>query len=141
MITVRDVIQATAKAGAVSVELLLSRSQAQELTCLRQAGLLVSSRITAKPWSIIGRAWGKRDRRTVETTADKGAARYDQADEYVVFLVKEILKILGEHKLPPHRPANTGRSRTRETVCAQIAIHKARIRNLKAQLRALDGAA
>lgn len=137
---VRDVVRATAKAGAISLDELLSRTQRREILRLRQVGLLISSRLVAQPWTVIGRAWGNRERGTCEKAATIASTRIASKDPETLAQIKAILELLGKHELPPARPAKASPRRSVTTIKTQIAVHQARIRNLRSQLQTIEGA-
>lgn len=136
---VRDVIKATAKAGPMPLDELLSRSQRREVLRLRQVGLLLSSRLVAQPWTVIGRAWGKRERGTCEKAATIAETRIAAKDPETLAQVRSILKLLGCRELPPARPVKATPRRSAATIRTQIAVHRARIRSLSHRLRELEG--
>ena len=136
---VRDVVRATAKAGAISLDELLSRTQRREVLRLRQVGLLLSSRLVAQPWTVIGRAWGKRERGTCEKAATIAQTRIQAHDAETLAQVKAILQLLDQHQLPPARPMTASPRRSVATIKTQIAVHQARIRNLRILLQTIEG--
>jgi len=136
---VRDVIKATAKAGGISVDELLSRTLRRDVLRLRQVGLLLSSRLVAQPWTVIGRAWDNRERGTCEKAATIAETRIATSDPETLSQVAAILKLLGQHKLPPARPAKATPRRSASTIKSQIAVHRARIRTLSLRLREIEG--
>lgn len=136
---VRDVIKATARAGAISRDELLSRTQRREVLRLRQVGLLLSSRLVAQPWTVIGRAWGDRERGTCEKAATIAETRIAAADPETLSQVRDILQLLGRQDLPPARPVKASPRRSVATIKTQIAVHQARIRSLRYRLQTLEG--
>jgi hypothetical protein len=131
---VRDVIKATATAGGVKVEVLLT-AQTRGVQALRHLGLLVSARLTAASWTQIGKVWGGRDRATAQAAALKAdariAAKHPDTMGYLVMILDE----LGAKTLPAARPASAGHRRSSTTIRSQIAQTEARLRALRHQLR------
>jgi hypothetical protein len=136
---VRDVIKATARAGAVTQDELLSRTQRREILRLRQVGMLLSSRLVAQPWTVIGRAWANRERGTCEKAATLAETRVASKDPETLALIKDILQLLDCHELPPARPVKATPRRSAKTIKTQIAVHQARIRSLRLRLRTIEG--
>lgn len=106
---VRDVIQATASAGGMSVSALLAPNLARDVARLRQIGMLISSRLTARSWPALGQDWGGRDHTTALHGAKRIAQLLDEADPLVLSRLARILELLGVDELPADRPENAQR--------------------------------
>lgn len=135
---VRDVIRATAKVGGVTPEELLASDKGRKLAALRQVGLLVSSRLTGAPWPLIGRVWGDRDRATVQHAALKAEARLAADDQFTRRQLSLILAELDLQELPSSRPAAAAYRYRPETIRTRIREAEARLRSLRAQLKAME---
>ena len=135
---VRDVIRATAKVGGFTTEEVLSTNKTRRLAAVRQLGLLVASRVTGATWPLIGRVWGGRDRTTAQAAALKADGRLAAGDAATKAQLAAILRELGLEALPSARPVTATYRYQPNTIRTRIQQTQARLRTLRAQLKAME---
>jgi hypothetical protein len=134
---VRDIIQATAQAGCMTVPALLSQVRRKDVARLRQVGMLASTRLTLRSLPAIGADWGGRDHTTVLHANRRVAQRMADGDTETCSRMRQLLDLLDIETLPETRPTAQGAPRDRAMVEADIRRVEARLAALRTELTAL----